>query len=74
MSTWVSSGWYETIPHWIDSGPSTAGLFFDWTGGGFGSGADDDATANLVGYTIIRGSDPVITGAATPGSMVITLN
>lgn len=76
MSKWVSSvpPWYSTSPVWIDSGPTTPGLYFDWTGTGFGSGANDDATDNMVGYTVSKGADPMITGATNPGTMTVTLN
>ena len=46
----------------------TPGLWFDWTGGGFGSGANDNCTDLVMNATYTRGGAPEITGAAQAGS------
>lgn len=45
----------------------------DWDGDGFGTGASDDVTTYVMGWTGSRGSGPQVTGGSNPGSFTITL-
>lgn len=52
---------------------ASVGLLFDWTGGGFGSGANDDCTSLLMSYQGNRGGSPELTGSAQAGSATFVL-
>lgn len=49
------------------------GLWVDWDGDGFGTGAYDDLTALVTHASYSRGSAPEITGAAQAGQAVFTV-
>jgi len=51
----------------------SSGVFIDWDDDGFGTGAYDDVSADIMGWIIRRGSSPEITGQATTGEATITL-
>lgn len=51
----------------------TVGAWIDWANDGFGTGTYDDVTANVLSWTITRGSTPEITGQASPGAATVIL-
>ena len=52
---------------------SPVGLWFDFTGAGFGSGAHDDCTALVTEARVQRGGTAELTGAAQPGQATFTM-
>ena len=52
----------------------TVGVGIDWANDGFATGAYDDVTADVIGWTIQRGSSPEITGQASPGTCTLILS
>jgi PKD repeat protein len=66
-----SSSCTETVAAFINI--AKAGVFIDFDGDGFGVGAYDDVSSDVMSWTIARGADAQVTGGAQPGSLTLVL-
>lgn len=62
-----------TKTSYVISVEQTAGVFVDWDGDGFATGANDDVSSDVISWTINRGSGAEITGGSQPGSATVVL-